>query len=191
VDASHGFPPVARADARVLLLGTLPGVASLRQQRYYGHPANAFWRIMGEIAGASPTLPYEERLERLIACNIALWDVCASAEREGSLDSAIRGPVPNNFAAFFAAHQSVGLICFNGQPAHQLFRRLVAPGLDGQAAALPRHVLPSTSPAHARMTYETKLAHWRKALEPALEPSPAQSTVSKAPISMPKPERPT
>jgi hypoxanthine-DNA glycosylase len=154
----------------VLVLGTLPGAASLACGRYYAQPRNAFWRIMGELAGAGPDRPYAERLARLVARRIALWDVCAAAMRRGSADAAIRHAtvVPNDFAGFLRAHASIALICFNGAAAGALFRRHVAPVLDARAAAIRRIVLPSTSPAHAAMPFEKKLAAWGAALEDAL-----------------------
>jgi hypoxanthine-DNA glycosylase len=137
---------------------------SLARQQYYAHPRNSFWTIMGELAGAIPDLPYDARLDRLMCARIALWDVCAAAERAGSLDSAIKAPVANDFAGFFDAHREIAAIVFNGQPAAKLFQRLVRPGLTGRAAALPFKVLPSTSPAHAGMRYGDKLAAWRAAM---------------------------
>ena len=100
---SHrGFPPVAATGARVLVLGSLPGAESLRRREYYAQPRNAFWPIFGAIVGAGPALPYSARLARLEAAGIALWDVCASARRDGSLDADIRNHQPNALAAFAA-----------------------------------------------------------------------------------------
>jgi double-stranded uracil-DNA glycosylase len=166
VELSTGFPPVARADARVLILGSLPGAESLRLKQYYANPQNRFWRIMGEIAGAQAELDYEARLERLVQGRIALWDVCASAERMGSLDSSIlvASVVPNDFSAFLRAHKGINLICFNGGGAARLFGRLVLPGLDASQAGIPRVRLPSTSPAHAGMKGDEKLRLWRDAI---------------------------
>ena len=163
---SVGFPPIVGDDARVLILGTLPGVASLARGQYYGHPANAFWWIMGELFGAEPALPYPERCERLRAGGIALWDVCAAARRAGSLDSAIEPATiaANDIAGLLGQHPGIGLIAFNGGPAARLFRRHVLPGLPPATAALPRVVLPSTSPAYAAMPRAEKLARWRAAL---------------------------
>lgn len=156
------FPPVARADARLLILGTLPGPESLRQQRYYAKPQNVFWRIMGEIAGAGPETPYEERLERLMTQGIALWDVCAEAERAGALDSAIKSPRAHDFASFFAAHPAIVRVRFNGQKAAKLFHKLVP--VQAIPASVTFTTLPSTSPAHAGMRFEEKLARWREGL---------------------------
>ncbi len=158
-----GFPPVAREDAQVLILGSLPGEESLRLGQYYAHKANRFWWILGELIGASPDLAYDTRLDRLIAHHIALWDVCASAVRPGSLDANIVRPsvVANDFAVFLAAHHALRLICFNGSQAAALFRRQVPIELP---PPLRCEQLPSTSPAHATMRPEQKLAIWRATL---------------------------
>lgn len=166
----QSFAPVALPTARALILGSMPGIASLTAAQYYAHPRNAFWRIMGEITGATPALPYAERLTRLQAHGIALWDVLQSCHRPGSLDADIApaSMIPNDFAGFLADHPQLTRICFNGATAAQCFRRQVLPGLDAAALArLSLHPLPSTSPAHAGMTYAEKLARWREALAAA------------------------
>ena len=159
---SRGFAPLAREDARVLILGSLPGAESLRQRRYYAQPRNAFWPIMGALFGAGPERPYEARVRRLLARRIAVWDVCERAYRAGSLDTAIvrDSIVVNDFGGFFASHPRLALICFNGATAETLYRRLVLPGLAAGAARLPSRRLPSTSPAHAALPFATKLAAW-------------------------------
>jgi double-stranded uracil-DNA glycosylase len=159
-----GFPPVSRADARVLVLGTLPGAESLRQGQYYANRHNAFWRIMAELTGVAPDAPYETRLESLRNVGVALWDVCAAARRAGSLDADIRETTPNDFTGFFRAHPCIELIGFNGQAAAKLFHRHVAPFLPAAAQKIPGVMLPSTSPAHASMSFERKRALWGEAL---------------------------
>jgi hypoxanthine-DNA glycosylase len=153
---------VARRDARLLVLGSLPGVRSIQAQQYYAQPRNAFWRIMGDLAGAGPQLDYAARLRQLKQRRIALWDVAAAAVRPGSLDSAIvhASVQANDFGAFLAEHRHIALICFNGAKAAELYRRLVMPGLAEPYASIPTLRLPSTSPAHAGMTYAHKLAAW-------------------------------
>lgn len=156
------FPPVANADATILILGSMPGKASLRQNRYYAHPQNAFWKITGELIGAHPGLPYAQRLAILKSSGIALWDVLASCEREGSLDADIRAEAANEFTAFFAQHPHISKVCFNGSKAEQSFRKFVL-----GKKALPQlefQRLPSTSPAHAGMRYAEKLQAWRTVL---------------------------
>jgi TDG/mug DNA glycosylase family protein len=160
---SRGFPPIASADARVLILGSLPGQVSLARRQYYAQPHNAFWRIMGALFGAGPDVPYEQRAERLQAQRIALWDVCKAARRPGSLDSAIdlSTVIPNDFAAFFAAHPDLRCVFTNGGTATRLYTRLVVRDLPAPLRAVPLHPLPSTSPAHAAMRFEQKLERWR------------------------------
>jgi hypoxanthine-DNA glycosylase len=159
---AEGFPPVADAGARVLVLGSLPGPASLRERQYYAQPRNAFWRIMGMLFGALPERSYEQRLEILRQHHVALWDVCASAHRRGALDASIRwvSVVPNDFAQFFAAHPELRLICFNGRVPAELYRRRVLPGLAEDLSGLRYETLPSTSPAHAAMSFEHKFERW-------------------------------
>jgi hypoxanthine-DNA glycosylase len=158
----RSFPPVADAHATILILGSMPGKESLRQQQYYAHPHNAFWRIMGELTGAHPALPYPQRLQALKAAHFALWDVLHSCEREGSLDSDIAAEEANDFASFFAQHPHITHVYFNGTKAEQSFRRSVL----GKQALPPLKLLrlPSTSPAHAGMRYEEKLKLWREAI---------------------------
>ena len=164
---SRGFPPIADVRARVLVLGSLPGRRSLELQQYYAQPQNAFWRIMGTLFGAGLELPYEARAARLRECGIALWDVVAAAERDGSLDTSIVGATVqvNDFKSFFARYRGIELICFNGAKAAQLYRRSVVATLSETAAALSTKLLPSTSPAHASLRFEQKLERWGAALE--------------------------
>jgi len=174
------FPPVAEPDtARVLILGSMPGVASLAVQRYYAHPRNQFWPIMGALFGAGPDLPYAERLRVHNGAGIALWDVLESCERAGSLDADIdaRSAQANDFAAFFDAHPGIVLVAFNGGTAEKHFRHDVMPRLPPPVRALDLLRLPSTSPAHAGMGAQEKLARWRAALQP-----PCASAVE-APLS--------
>lgn len=156
----QGFPPVADARARLLILGSMPGKASLDAQAYYAHRQNVFWRIMGALFGAGPELPYEVRLEKLRANGVALWDVIAACERTGSLDADIDGATVrvNDFPGFFAVHPGIGQVFFNGAVAEAAFRRHVLPALAGRGLQLCR--LPSTSPAHAARCYQDKLAAW-------------------------------
>ncbi len=158
-DASEGFPPVAGADARVLILGSLPGVASLAAAEYYAHPQNAFWPIMNELVGACGS--YAHRCEMLIRSRIALWDVLKQSVRPGSMDADIRLETAeaNDFSGFFAAHRHIERICFNGKKAEQMFRRFVEPTMTGLNCEF--EALPSTSPAYAAMSFADKLESWR------------------------------
>ncbi len=166
------FPPVAAPDARVLVLGSMPSQASLAAGEYYAHPRNAFWPIMGALFGFDARAPFSERAQRLMDNRIALWDVAHSCVRPGSLDAAIREVEPNDFAAFFRRHPRIRHIFFNGATAERLFIRLVLPTLDADVRSIPRLRLPSTSPAHAALDFQAKLASWRvvhEALESAAE----------------------
>lgn len=163
----HSFAPIARSDARILILGSVPGVESLKTQQYYAHPRNAFWEIMDALCGAARGLPYEQRLKRLQGAGIAVWDVLHSAEREGSLDSAILHAIPNDLAGLLKACQSVELIALNGSYAAATYKRYARITVDPRAS-LRVVTLPSTSPANARVTVQHKIAVWRNALEPML-----------------------
>jgi TDG/mug DNA glycosylase family protein len=155
----QGFAPVAAENASVLILGSMPGAASLEASRYYAYPHNVFWKIMGELYGAGPELEYRQRLSVLVENRIALWDVIAACHRPGSLDSNISssGLQANDFAGFLAVHKAIERIYFNGQKAAQLFTRYVKPTL-GRHYRL--RTLPSTSPANASKSYADKLAAW-------------------------------
>jgi double-stranded uracil-DNA glycosylase len=155
------FPPIESKSARVLVLGSMPGAASLQAGRYYAYPHNAFWPIMGELFGAGPTVAYEKRILLLKRTGLALWDVMASCVREGSLDADIDEDsiVANDFPAFFDAHPRVTQVFFNGAKAEACFRRYVSPYLSGRGLQFTR--LPSTSPAHASLSMEKKLRAWR------------------------------
>lgn len=157
---------MAAPGARVLVLGSLPGEVSLAAREYYAQPQNTFWRIMGELVGAGRELPYELRLSTLAGAGIALWDVCAAAERPGSADAAIRRDSvrANDIAALLRAHPAIGRICFNGATAAALFDTHILPHLGPAEAALRRIRLPSTSAAFAAMPSERKLDAWRAAL---------------------------
>lgn len=161
---SQAFPPSVGVDARLLLLGSLPGAESLRRGQYYAHPGNAFWHLVGGVVGeALPDLPYELRLDRLKAHRIGLWDVIGSAWRTGSLDAAIRDAQPRDLAAFAATLPDLRAIAFNGGTAARIGRR--------QLAGITRYALvdlPSSSAAHAAMPRAAKLEAWR-ALGPFLD----------------------
>ncbi len=160
--AVRGFPPLADSRARVLVLGSMPGVASLRARQYYGHPRNAFWPIMGDIFGFDAAAPYPQRVDALRAHRVAVWDVLAACERPGSLDADIdlRSVEVNDFAGFLAGHPQLRRLCFNGATAQAMFRRHVLPSLD---APVPFDMvrLPSTSPANAGMRLADKRRAWQ------------------------------
>jgi hypoxanthine-DNA glycosylase len=158
-----GFPPIASADARVLVLGTMPSIASLAKGQYYGHPQNAFWPIMGRLFGAGRDRPYHQRKRILCRRGLAVWDVLRECCRAGSLDAAIRpeSESANDFAEFFRTHPRIHTILFNGQKAETAFRRHVLPQVEELGREFVCVRLPSTSPAHAGRTFDEKLAAWR------------------------------
>ena len=154
-DRAVSFPCSADERARFLVLGSMPGEESLRRQEYYAFKHNAFWRIMGELFGFSPELPYLERLAALRANGVALWDVLAECVRPGSLDSAIRSPRPNDIPGLVKKLPRLEKILCNGGASRNYLRRFFP--------ELAAEQLPSTSPAAARLTYARKLAAWRNA----------------------------
>ncbi len=162
----RSFPPIARRDAVVLVLGTMPGTASLAAGRYYAHPRNAFWDAMAAVTGVPRDAPYARRCAGLRRARIALWDVAGSCRREGSLDTAIEpGSVqPNDIAGLLRRCPRIRTVVFNGSGAERLFRRHVLPGLDAGGHALRLVALPSTSPAHAACTAAAKRCAWLAAL---------------------------
>ncbi len=163
----HGFPPLVGKAPRVLVLGSMPGAASLAAGAYYAHPRNLFWPFMADCLGFPPSLPYALRARRLADAGVAVWDVLAQCEREGSLDSAIRDDTAaaNDFDAFFDAHPGIGSVLFNGAKAEASYRRLVLPRRAGDGHRLLR--LPSTSPANASQAVDAKREAWRQALRDA------------------------
>ena len=163
------FPPILPRRPRLLLLGSMPGAASLARGEYYAHPQNAFWRVVSALTGAEAEAPYSRRIAALRARNIALWDVFAECERAGSLDSDIRNGRRNDVAGLLARFPSIGAAGCNGGKALQIFRREVLPHLPPhRRAELQVIALPSTSPAHARMTPAQKRQAWVSALSPHL-----------------------
>lgn len=157
----HSFPPIASPEARVLVLGTMPGIVSLQAGQYYAHPRNSFWRIAGEVLGFDAGQAYEARAAALVAAGIALWDVLHSCTRTSSLDSDIQRDtiVPNDFASFFASHRRIRKVCFNGATAENLYLKRVRPGL-ANAPPCEYVRLPSTSPANAGMAFAEKARLW-------------------------------
>ena len=154
----RSFPPVCLPDARALILGSMPGVISLRAGQYYAHPQNAFWRIQCALWGMAfaSDMPYADKLRMLTSRRIGLWDVAESCRREGSLDSDMRGVVCNDFGALFAASPGIRAVFCNGGAAHALYMRHVRP----EFPHIEVTRLPSTSPAFTQ-SFERKLEAWR------------------------------
>jgi hypoxanthine-DNA glycosylase len=153
--AKRSFPPVVDAQARALVLGTLPGEESLRRGEYYAHPRNLFWPIIFALFAEPPAVNYAERLAFLTAHRIAVWDVCEIGEREASADSTIRMERPNAIGRLLDEHPLIRAVAFNGTGARRLHDRHFR-----RRAELTYLALPSTSPAHARIDFAAKLAHW-------------------------------
>jgi hypoxanthine-DNA glycosylase len=161
LSVKSGLPPVARPDARLFLLGSLPGDASLAAGRYYAHPSNQFWRLLGAAIGEElAPLDYEGRLAVLVERRIGLWDVIASASRSGSLDQAIREAQHNRIAHLLHDFPDLSAIAFNGTTAAKVGRLLI--GIP------PAHVtlieLPSSSAANTR-AFDEKAAAWARLRE--------------------------
>ncbi|MBL1260650.1 MAG: DNA-deoxyinosine glycosylase [Thiotrichaceae bacterium] len=159
-----GFPPVVAPEAQVLILGSMPGKASLDVSQYYAHPRNAFWPIICLLFNEPRQLSYDERLLLVQKNKMALWDVMRHCEREGSLDSAIEQStvVANDFVGFLTDNASIRYLFFNGAQAEASFKRQVTPHLSAHGIKLEMVRLPSTSPAHAAMSFEEKLAQWQQ-----------------------------
>jgi TDG/mug DNA glycosylase family protein len=154
-DISRGLPPVTGPEPHVLILGSFPSVLSLAHGEYYGNPRNRFWAVIEDLFSIPAALPYPERTLCLTQEGVALWDVVASCSRAGSADIRIRKPVPNDIAGFIRAHPSIRLIALNGSTAGRLYHRLA------EVPGIPSVILPSTSPANARVTFKEKVRAWR------------------------------
>lgn len=158
----RGLPPIGSAAPRILILGSMPGTASLDAGAYYAHPRNVFWPILGAVLGFEPTAAYPERIAALERHGVMVWDVLRECRRQGSLDTAIdpASEQVNDFASLFARGESLRRILFNGSRAAQSFQRRV----EAPPSRIECVRLPSTSPAHAHLSLEQKLTHWRSAL---------------------------
>jgi hypoxanthine-DNA glycosylase len=155
------LPPILPKRAHTLILGSMPGAKSLEINEYYAHPQNQFWRFMGEIFGASPSMPYKQRIKILKQKGIAVWDVLKACNRYGSMDADIKNPVVNDFERFYQDNPSIKLVIFDSSSAENFYKRLVQPTLSKELIYCR---VPSPSPAHARMSYEVKRILWAEAL---------------------------
>lgn len=154
-----GFVPVAAADSRLLILGSMPGTRSLALRQYYGHPQNRFWPLIAQLLDYTdkPT-EYEDKIQMLLSHKIALWDVLSYCRREGSLDSDIRSERPNDLAAFLKEHPQINIICCNGAKAAGIFKKYIQ-NFDLQDISV--YYLPSTSPANARWRLPMLVEAWK------------------------------
>ena len=168
----YSFEPISECNAEILILGSMPGQASLAENQYYANLHNVFWKIMAETLEFSKDSAYEIRLDELKAANIALWDVLQSCARIGSLDVNIKANsmTANDFQKFFQAHKKIHTVLFNGAKAESAYGRYVLPLVNTVVVNYLR--LPSTSPAHASLSYELKLKAWKAALKAAFNKTP-------------------
>jgi hypoxanthine-DNA glycosylase len=168
-DLLTGLAPVLDTHVRILILGSFPGAQSLAAAQYYAHPRNQFWKLVGALVDEDLyALPYAERLPRLLAHRIGLWDVLGACEREGSLDSAIRNAAANDFARLHVLCPELETVGFNGQASGKFAPQFAANGYRTV-------VLPSSSPAHMAMSFEQKLAVWRQLVSDDGAELPAQA----------------
>lgn len=151
----YSFPAISNKEAKVLILGTMPGTASLALNQYYGHARNAFWKLLFTLFNEPFSTDYEVRKKLALDNGIAIWDVLQACVRKGSLDRAIQQEIPNDFELFFKEHPNIELIVFNGQKAAQFFKKYVK-GVEGYRQV----TVPSTSPANAGIPWERKLKEW-------------------------------
>lgn len=151
----NSFPPLVAADTEILILGTMPGIASLAKQEYYAHPRNHFWKIMFTLLSDLPVPEnFGDKIKMLQGNNIGLWDVLENCERKGSLDIHIKNQQENDFLSLFKKYPGIKKIAFNGKESHKYFFKKF-----GQIDGISYFVMPSTSPANT-MSFESKLNLW-------------------------------
>jgi len=165
MDNIFGFPPIAKENAKILILGSMPSDISLQKQQYYGHQRNAFWPIMLSLFNQVSNLEgidYSQRKKLLIEQHIAVWDVLQHCVRAGSLDTAIKmdSIKVNDFHPFFSVHKAIEKVCFNGTKAEGIYVKYVLPHIKDQFDYLQYVRLPSSSPAHAAMPLQQKIEVW-------------------------------
>ena len=162
----QSFKPVIGIEPKVVILGSMPGIASLTEHQYYAHPRNTFWPIMARLFGVEWSPLYSQRVNQLRNYPLILWDVLRACERKGSLDSAIKadGRVANDIASLLSGHQGIRCIVFNGGAAEKMFKQQVAPTIE-QIDRFDLLRMPSTSPAHASLSIEQKLDQWRRIMD--------------------------
>ncbi len=182
----HSFEPIEDRNSEVLILGSMPGRASLTAGEYYAHPRNVFWRIISELLHFDATSAYGKRVQALKSARIALWDVLQSCIRKGSLDAMIENDTltANDFRTFFRAHQGIQYVFFNGAKAEACYSRHVLCEIDNGSIGYSR--LPSTSPANASVSFARKLEAWQVILKPKQS---AQRTVPRHRSVPPSPEK--
>ncbi|OYX85146.1 MAG: DNA-deoxyinosine glycosylase [Flavobacteriales bacterium 32-34-25] len=156
----YSFPPFVNSETEILILGTMPGIASLEKQEYYAHPRNHFWKIIYAIFDKLPVVTiFEEKIKILQTNKIGIWDVLENCERKGSLDIQIKNHKPNDFESLFNQFPNIKKIIFNGKESHRYFIKNF-----GQIKGITYYVMPSTSPANT-MSFENKLKIWSTCFE--------------------------
>ena len=155
----YSFPPISQPDARILILGTMPGDRSLSMNQYYGHGGNQFWKIMFACFNKTFLENYSGKVDLLLKHKIALWDVLQHCERDGSSDNKIGNEIPNDFTNFFTKHKDITVVLFNGNKAADFYIRYI-----GYQEGITFEVLPSTSPANTWSTKDAKLQSWKNAI---------------------------
>lgn len=163
------FAPIEGESARVLILGSIPGAASLAANEYYAHPQNTFWKVMASVLGFAATADYAQRTEALKQYHIAVWDVLESCTRPGSMDANIdmETAKANDIRALLLRQPNIRCICFNGSMAEKIFKKRILSTLDNMPINYIR--LPSTSPAHATLSFHEKVAAWEAAIVAGLD----------------------
>jgi hypoxanthine-DNA glycosylase len=157
----ESFPPIVGKNARILILGTMPGKDSLRLNEYYANPRNTFWRLVYKLEDSEIQIDYQSKIEFLKQNEISIWDVCHKATRETSLDADIKDEVPNNIQDFLVANPSVEIIAFNGKKAEKLYDKYFE-----RSGNIKYLTLLSTSPANASYTFQEKLEDWGRLMNP-------------------------
>ena len=155
----ESFFPVVGKNPKILILGTIPGRKSLEMQEYYSHPRNIFWKIIFNLLKVTEKNTYSEKIELVKEKQIALWDVCYSCTREGSLDSNIKDETPNQIPDFLQKYRTVEIVIFNGQKAREKYLKYF-----DYIEGLEYHCLPSTSPANTSMNFQEKIVKWNRAI---------------------------
>lgn len=157
------FEPIENSEISILILGSIPGDRSIALQEYYGHPQNRFWKMLAHITGKPEPADYAEKKALLLQSGIGLWDVARTADREGSMDSAIRNETPNDIDTFLDRHPHIKTIAFNGQKARHMFDKFFT-----ERSGITYYTMPSTSPANASCSLEKLCLSWEKLLQTRL-----------------------
>lgn len=157
------FPPIIGSNPKLLILGSSPSIISVAKHQYFANPRNSFWPILAEIYKFDPSLNYLQRVKICESLPIIIWDVIQYCQRKGSLDSAIKAEsvITNDIQSLLKNYQNIECIAFNGASASKWFKQKVIPALI-PVQNIKYLNLPSTSPAHAAMSFDKKLSLWQQ-----------------------------